>query len=220
VAVFDPNFWAQKYFNGALRHYKLLIMNKLTVVALIAAISMMGFAAQFEEAVYVPKTFHMPDSIPGEDKNKATEMRWYSWSEASELQKTKPRKLFIDVYTDWCGWCKRMDKNTFSDPKVAAYLAENFYPIKLDAEQKEDIVFGRDTFKYVTMDNGRGVHTLAYSLLDGRMGYPSIVMLDEQYRRIMISPGYKEVADIMPELTFAAEQHYDSLSWDQYKTRY
>jgi thioredoxin-related protein len=193
-------------------------MNKLAIVALVAAVCLMGFAAQFEQSVYVPKTFHMPDA-PASTDAKANELRWYTWTEASELQKTKPKKMFIDVYTDWCGWCKRMDKNTFSDAEVSAYLQENFYPIKLNAEQREDIVFGRDTFKYVTMDNGRGVHTLAYSLLDGRLGYPSVVFLDEQYRRIMISPGYKEVPDIMKELKFAAEEHYDSTSWEAYKTR-
>ena len=125
------------------------------------------------------------------------EIKWYTWEEAVELNKTKPKKIFVDVYTDWCGWCKRMDKSTFVDEKVAAYMAAHYYPVKLNAEQKADIKFNGEVFKYVDSGNGRGVHTLAYALLDGKMGYPSMVYLNEKYERIMISPGYKEAADML-----------------------
>lgn len=147
----------------------------------------------------------------------APALKWYTWEEAVELNKTAPKKLFVDVYTDWCGWCKRMDKNTFSDPKVAAYLAENFYPVKFNAEQKADIQFAGQTFKYMENEGGRGgVHTLAYSMLDGKLGYPAMVYFNEKFERIMISPGYKEVPDMLKELKYAAEEHYTKTSWDDY----
>lgn len=144
-------------------------------------------------------------------------LKWYTWEEAVALNKTKPKKIFVDVFTDWCGWCKRMDKTTFSDEKVSAYLAANFYPVKLNAEQKADIQFNGETFKFVDSGNGRGVHTLAYALLDGQMGYPSMVYLNEKYERIMISPGYKEVPDMLKELKFAAEDKYKDTSWEKYR---
>lgn len=144
-------------------------------------------------------------------------LKWYTWEEAVELNKTKPKKLFIDVYTDWCGWCKKMDKSTFSDPAVAAYLAENFYPVKLNAEQKAEIKFAGETFKFMEGEGGRGgVHTLAYSLLEGQMGYPAFVYLNEKFERIMISPGYKEAPAMLKELKFTAEEHYNKTSWDEY----
>lgn len=145
-------------------------------------------------------------------------IKWMSWEEATKLCETKPKKLMIDVYTDWCGWCKRMDKSTFMDPAVAKYVSENFYAVKLNAEQKADIRFGNDTLKYIPNDDGRGgVHQLAYALLDGRMGYPTLVYLNEKYERIMISPGYKEPTDLMKELKFAAEEMYTKTTWDKYK---
>ncbi len=144
-------------------------------------------------------------------------LKWYTWEEAVELNKTAPKKIFVDVYTDWCGWCKRMDKSTFVDSSVVAYLAANFYPVKLNAEQKGDIQFNGQTFKYTDSGNGRGVHTLAYSLLDGNLGYPSYVYLNEKFERIMISPGYKEPKDILKEFRFAAEEKYNSTTWDKYK---
>lgn len=148
----------------------------------------------------------------------SAEIKWMSWEEAIKLCQTKPKKLMIDVYTDWCGWCKRMDKSTFMDAAVVKNVSENFYAVKLNAEQKADIQFGNDTLKFIPNDDGRGgVHQLAYALLDGRMGYPTLVYLNEKYERIMISPGYKEPGDLMKELKFAAEELYTKTTWDKYK---
>ena len=49
-------------------------------------------------------------------------VNWMSFEEAVEKSKKEKRKIFIDVYTDWCGWCKVMDKNTFSQPVIAKYI--------------------------------------------------------------------------------------------------
>lgn len=145
-------------------------------------------------------------------------MRWYTWEEAVALNKTKPKKIMVDVYTNWCGWCKRMDKGAFSDPAVTDYLSKHFYPVKLNAEQRETIKFNGEKFEFVANENGRGgVHTLAYALLDGQMGYPSLVYLNEKFERIMISPGYKESPDLLKELTFAAEEHYSKTTWEKYR---
>ena len=151
------------------------------------------------------------------ETTEVSSLKWYTWEEAVALQKTKPKKIFVDIYTEWCGWCKRMDRSTFADEKVKKYLAEHYYPVKLDAEQKEDIVFNGETFKYVKGSGRRGVHTLAYALLDGKMGYPSMVYLNEKYERIMISPGYKEVKDMLKELKFAAEDKYKDTNWEEYR---
>ena len=164
-------------------------------------------------AIFVLAAFRFTDqpSAP-----KAT-LKWYTWEEAVELNKTKPKKMFVDVYTDWCGWCKRMDKSTFADSSVTAYLNANFYPVKLNAEQKADVQFNGQNFKYMDSGNGRGVHALAYSLLEGNLGYPSYVYLNEKYERIMISPGYKEPKDILKEFKFAFEEHYNKTTWEKYR---
>ena len=79
-----------------------------------------------------------------------TPVKWYSLEEAVALQKKKPKKIFIDMYTDWCGWCKRMDATTFTDSAVSAYLNENFYCVKFDAEQKNPVTFQGKTFNFVS----------------------------------------------------------------------
>ena len=131
----------------------------------------------------------------------------------------KKKKFMVDVYTDWCGWCKRMDAATFEQPEVAKYLNENFYPVKLDAEMKEDIVFAGNTFSYIANAGRRGVHTLAYSLLEGQMSYPSIVFLTEDVERIMISKGYKGPEDFIVELEYTAGDHYKTKQLDAFKTQ-
>jgi thioredoxin-related protein len=153
--------------------------------------------------------------------NKATAesaIKWMTWDEAVKANAKAPRKIFIDFYTDWCGWCKRMDATTFSDPAVADFVNKNFYPVKFNAEQKEDVVFMGTTFKW--QPGGRsGVHMLAYELLDGRLGYPSYVYLTPKYERILISPGFKEVPAFQKELKFVSEDHYNTTSWEEYRNQ-
>jgi Highly conserved protein containing a thioredoxin domain len=145
----------------------------------------------------------------------AEEIVWYTWEEAAELSKETPKKVFIDLYTDWCGWCKKMDASTFKDPEVVKYLNENFYPVKFNAERKDVITFNDRKFEY--MKSGRrGVHQLAYALLDGRLGYPAFVTLDESFARIMISPGFKKSGALLKELAFAKEEKYLNMSFEEY----
>lgn len=142
-------------------------------------------------------------------------VNWLSWEEAVELSKETPKKIYVDVYTNWCGWCKKMDKSTFTDPKVIELLNAEFYAVKFNAEQKESITWNDNTFKFVKSGR-RGAHELAMSLLDNRMGYPSFVLLDEDFSRIMISPGFKRAPQVMKELNFAKDEIYKTSSWEDY----
>jgi thioredoxin-related protein len=141
---------------------------------------------------------------------------WYTWQEAVELNKKQPKKLLVDVYTSWCGWCKVMDKETFTDPKIAEYLNKNYYCIKLDAEMKETIEFGGQKFEHIAGVGRGGVHNFAYSLLDGQMSYPTIVYLTEKFERVVISPGYKKPNQLMPELKFTAEEAFKTKTFEAY----
>ena len=144
-------------------------------------------------------------------------IEWITWEEAVKRNETEPRKIFVDVYTEWCGWCKKMDKSTFLDKDVTEMMDGDFYAVKFDAEQREDIVFQGNTFKFVK-GGRRGAHQLASALLDGRLSFPSFVILDESYARIMLSPGFKEPAQLLTELSFARDEQYKVMSWQQYKS--
>ena len=143
-------------------------------------------------------------------------LKWYTWQEAVELNKKEPRKFIVDVYTDWCGWCKHMDKTTFEDDSVVKYLSKNFYCVKLNAEMHDIIEFQGQKFEYVKQGERGGVHTFAASLLDGNMSYPTVVYLTQNFERIIISPGYKEPKTIMPEMKFVAEEIFKTKTWKEY----
>lgn len=142
-------------------------------------------------------------------------IKWYSWGDALAANQKVKKKLFLDMYTDWCGWCKKMDASTFQDAKVAAVMNKYFYAVKFDAEQKTPITYNGQTFKYVG-EGSRGVHELAYALLDGQLGYPAFVYLNEKQERVTISPGYKTPDQIIPELEYVGGDFYTKMSFEDY----
>jgi thioredoxin-related protein len=148
-----------------------------------------------------------------------TPVHWMTFTEAIKKSKTEKRKIFIDVYTDWCGWCKVMDKNTFSDPIIAKLLNENFYAVKLNAEQREDIEFEGTTFKFI--DNGRnGYHQLAAALLNNQLSYPTVVFLDEDFKMLQPLPGYQKAPEFHKVAKFIGEGHYKTVKWDAFQQTY
>jgi thioredoxin-related protein len=120
------------------------------------------------------------------------EVNWISFSEAVELagSEENPKKVFIDVYTDWCGWCKKMDKDTFQNPQVAKYMEDNFYMVKMDGEGKEPIDFKGKTYKFIPSGR-KGYHELAAALMQGRLSYPTTIFLDEEMNMLSPVPGYQ-----------------------------
>lgn len=152
----------------------------------------------------------------GLGKASAQEINWLTIEEAEELSKEEPRKLIIDVYTDWCGWCKRMDQTTFSNPVIAEYVNKHFYAVKLDAEQKDSIFFKDHTFKFVAQGR-RGYHELAAALLNGKMSYPNIVYMNEQLQVIQAVPGYQDAASFEKIIKFFGEDHFVNTSWEDFQ---
>ena len=146
-------------------------------------------------------------------------VNWMTFEEAVEQSKIERRKIFIDVYTDWCGWCKVMDRKTFSEASIAAYLNEKYYPVKFDAEQEDEVSFNDHTFKFVP--NGRrGYHELAVTLLQGKLSYPTVVFLDEDFNMIQPLPGYREPKDFHPILQYFGEDQYKVMKWDEFQAKY
>lgn len=125
---------------------------------------------------------------------------WVSIEEAEKMQLKNPEKpLFIDIYTDWCSWCKKMDKSTFQDKSVIEHINQNYIPVKFNAEQKENITFRGNEYKY--MNSGRnGFNLLAYHLLQGQMSFPSYVLISSDGKISNIIRGYyssKEFIEVL-----------------------
>jgi len=155
---------------------------------------------------------------PDQNGPATVEIDWMTFEEAAERARTdaNPKMVFVDVYTDWCGWCKVMDKKTFSHPTIAKYMQDKFYMVKLNGEQKEDLVFRGKTYKYVPSGR-RGYHELAAALLQGKMSYPTVVFLNEKMEMISPVPGYHPPEKFYMIASFFGDKSYLEEKWDSYQ---
>ena len=135
------------------------------------------------------------------------EINWLTVDELEEAQAKEPRKVMIDVYTQWCGPCKMMMRNTFTNPDVISYLNANFYSVKFDAEGPNPVKFKGKTYSnpnYVPNKPGRnGVHEL--SRVFQVRAYPTLVYLDENLEMIAPISGYKNPQQLELYLRFFDE---------------
>lgn len=118
-------------------------------------------------------------------------INWLTFEEAAAKTTQNPKMVFVDVYTDWCGWCKKMDKDTFSDPEVIAYINEHFYPVKMNAENKKR--------KFTFRDKEYTEATMAATMRV--RSYPNFVIMDASMENITQYPGYREPEPFLTGLT-------------------
>ena len=144
-------------------------------------------------------------------------IKWITFEEALKLNEKKPRMIFIDIYTDWCGWCKKMDTETFSDPVVASYINKKFYAVKFNAEQSDAITFKEQQFVNPNPGKSRSTHQLAMALLKDERLYPSYVILDKASDWTFKLKGYKTPVELMPTLKYYGEGDYKKMSWAEFQ---
>ncbi|HNW89749.1 MAG TPA: DUF255 domain-containing protein [Bacteroidales bacterium] len=150
------------------------------------------------------------------NKNKPAVFKWYSFEEALELNKKNPKKIFVDVFTEWCGWCKKMDAGTFADSIIRSYMAEHYYPVKLDAERKDAVEFNGSTYINPSPGSPRSSHQLATALLQGRMSYPSFVILNEKFEILNTIVGFKSAKDLEPILHFFGDNAFEKTTYTKF----
>jgi thioredoxin-related protein len=113
-------------------------------------------------------------------QTKKTVLKVYTFPDVDRLHQEKPKPIVAFFYTDWCKICFGMKKNTFKNDKVIHLLNDKFYFVKLNAEQKEDIVFLGKTFVYKPSGNKTGINELANELasINGKISYPTTTILN------------------------------------------
>lgn len=147
-------------------------------------------------------------------QNAADEVKWMTLDEVQAAMKKKPKKVWVDVYTGWCGWCKVMDQKTFSNPNVIKYVNDNFYMVKVDAEQKEDIRFLGKMYPY---QPERRVNAFAIELLQGQLSYPSGVFMEENFQNPQIVPGYLDVPNFEMIIKYLGEGAYKTTKFEDWQ---
>lgn len=148
------------------------------------------------------------------------EVKWYTVEEALKMQDSTKKKIFMDVYTTWCGPCKMLDANTFHHPEIVRLLNEYYIPVKFNAESGDTIVYKGQT--YVNPNYSpkprTSTHQFAIYIASTQqgLGYPTMVWLDENGDMIQPLSGYLEPTRLEPILNFFGTNAYKTTTWPDY----
>ena len=141
-------------------------------------------------------------------------VQWLSPAETDQLLNRETRPVIVDVYTDWCHYCKVMEATTWKNDSVAAYVQQHFYPMKLNAEDKNIQQWQGKQYEYMARYK---VNRLAVELLRGNMVYPSTVIIPEKGDWEVI-PGALKPAEMEMLLKYygsRANEQMDFLAWQK-----
>lgn len=133
-----------------------------------------------------------------------TPIKWKSLEDAVKEAQKDGKPLFMDVYTDWCGWCKKMDKSTYRDTALIRILNTKFHPVKLDAEA-ESLHVG--TQKYST--KGQQFNELAISLMNGQMAFPTTIILTPNLEGMYKQAGFIDGITMRAISTYFGEKMFE-----------
>lgn len=141
-------------------------------------------------------SFTLPKDDKKKDNTKESEVKWYNWNDGYALSLKSHKIVLVDLYTSWCGWCKRMDRDTYTNEEVAAFINKKFIPIKLNPEA--DGMYNVDSLKM------NGSQLMGMLTNNQSTGYPTIVFIYPN-KNIELYPGYQDASGFKATLTKVQE---------------
>lgn len=148
---------------------------------------------------------------------KKEKVNWLNLAELATAYNKQPKPIIVDVYTNWCGWCKVMDKETYGKDKVATYINQNYYAVKFNAESRDSAVLGTKKFGY---NAAYKANEFAIYLLNGRMGYPTTVLLSGIQAQPAPLSGYLKPAQLEAPLKFFGDGAYKTQNFPEFMKKF
>jgi thioredoxin-related protein len=196
-------------------------MKRIAIVALILLSAPAVLMADGKKKTSGPAKAKTTEVKPTAPDNK--EIHWItSIDELQAKMQQNPKKVYVDIYTGWCGWCKKMDVSTFSNPDLIKYMNLNFYAVKFDAERQDVIHFQGKEFRFEPQFRA---NTWAVELMKGnnpnvQMSYPTTIFMLENFQNPTPVPGYMTVPQIEVILTYFGDNAYKHVKWEDYQKSY
>jgi len=133
-----------------------------------------------------------------EEPSKPAAIEWLNFENAHAKTVKEKKLMMVDVYTDWCKWCKVMDEQTFSHPDIVKFARQNMVMSKMNAESDAKVRFRDKEYTQRQLAAGLGVS-----------GYPTVVFFDANGDLITNVSGFIPADKFLPILEYLHGRHYE-----------
>ena len=143
--------------------------------------------------------------LSNDGKTKNAQVTWLTFEKGSALSKKEKKMLVVDFYTDWCGWCKVMDKETYGHESVIKFAKEKLVLVKVNAESNEKTRFREKDYTYRELAAAFGVS-----------GYPATAFIDANGEVLTLVSGYVTADKFLPILEFLSGGHHKTMKFEEF----
>jgi len=130
-----------------------------------------------------------------------TEVKWMDFNEGYALAKKKNKIMLVDVYTEWCGWCKKMDRDAYAKPAISQVLNTDFISVKFNPEIT-NVTYSYEGKSYTGEQLAGVISNYQIS------GYPTTIFIYPKQKKSEVVVGYKNAEQMAPILAEMKKKFY------------